>query len=298
MLNITMEQLLQAGVHFGHQKSRWNPKMKPFLFGIRNGIHIIDLRKTVEYLKESYEVMRNYAAKGAVILFVGTKKQIKDIIAEEARRAGVFWMSERWLGGTLTNFRTIRESVQKLRQIEKMFEDGTAEQLTKKERLILQKRREKLNTVLQGIREMERLPDIVYIVDTVTEKTAVAEARKLGIPVMGLIDSNADPDLVDYPIPGNDDAIKSVRIITAAIADAILEGKSGAHFGTAFAEPKDIEKSGEVIEQSGDVEQVAESEKTAEPTESEQEESAEQPTESESTEEEAKSEDESTGQGQ
>jgi len=293
MLNITMEQLLQAGVHFGHQKSRWNPKMKPFLFGIRNGIHIIDLRKTLECLKEAYEVMRNYAAKDAVILFVGTKKQIKDIIAEEAKRAGVFWMSERWLGGTLTNFRTIRESVQKLRQIEKMFEDGTAEQLTKKERLILQKRREKLNTVLQGIREMERLPDIVYIVDTVTEKTAVAEARKLGIPVMALIDSNADPDLVDYPIPGNDDAIKSVKLITAAIADAILEGKSGMHFGTAFAEPKDIEESGEVVEQSGDVEQSAESEKPAEPTESEQAESAEQVAESENAEEKAKSEGES-----
>ncbi len=302
MLNITMEQLLQAGVHFGHQKSRWNPKMKPYLFGIRNGIHIIDLRKTLELLKDAYEVMRNYAAKDAVILFVGTKKQIKDIIAEEAKRAGVFWMSERWLGGTLTNFRTIRESIQRLRQIEKMFEDGTAEQLTKKERLILQKRREKLNTVFQGIREMERLPDIVYIVDTVTEKTAVAEARKLGIPVMAIVDSNADPDLVDYPIPGNDDAIKSVRILTAAIADAILEGKSGAHFGTAFTEPADIEESGEVVEQAGEVEKAAEEkesaepEKAAEPEATEETESAEQVAGSENTEEKPKSEGESAEQ--
>ena len=278
MLNITMEQLLQAGVHFGHQKSRWNPKMKPFLFGVRNGIHIIDLRKTLQYLQQAYEVMRNYAARDAVILFVGTKKQIKDIIAEEAKRAGVFWMSERWLGGTLTNFRTIRESVQRLRQIEKMFEEGTVNQLTKKERLILQKRREKLNNVLEGIRDMERLPDIVYIVDTVHEKTAVAEARKLGKPVMAIVDSNADPDLVDYPIPGNDDAIKSVRLITSAIADAIIEGKSGT-FGSAFAETKteqQPEQAGEVVEQAGDVEEKPESE-----GQPEQQSEPEQPTEQE-----------------
>ncbi len=278
MLNITMEQLLEAGVHFGHQKSRWHPRMKPYIFGIRSKIHIIDLRKTIEKLKEAYEVMRRYAASGSIILFVGTKKQIKDIIAEEAQRAGVFWVSERWLGGMLTNFRTIRQSVQKLRQLERMFEDEQVmEQLTKKEINILRKKREKLETVLRGVREMERLPDIVYIVDTVHEKTAVAEARRLNIPIIGVVDTNCDPDLVDYPIPANDDAIKSVRLITSIMADAVLDGRSGGQIGSAFAreeqEPQPPE--GETVEAVGDTSETppeeSPGEKPEEPEEAEQE---------------------------
>ena len=253
MFNVTIEKLLEAGVHFGHQKSRWNPKMKPYIFGVRSRIHIIDLKKTLVRLKEAYEVIRRYAAQGATILFVGTKKQIKDVIESEAKRAEVFWVSERWLGGMLTNFRTIRQSVQKLRQIERMFEDGTVKQLTKKEANILAKRKEKLLKVLTGIREMTRLPDIIYIVDIAHEKTALAEARKLGIPVIAIVDTNCDPELVDYPIPGNDDAIKSVRLITSVLADAIIEGKTGAFVSTAFAEEERPAEVGEVVEQSGDV---------------------------------------------
>jgi len=253
MFNVTIEKLLEAGVHFGHQKSRWNPKMKPYIFGVRSRIHIIDLKKTLAGLKEAYEVIRRYAAQGATILFVGTKKQIKDVIESEAKRAEVFWVSERWLGGMLTNFRTIRQSVQKLRQIERMFEDGTVKQLTKKEANILAKRKEKLLKVLTGIREMTRLPDIIYIVDIAHEKTALAEARKLGIPVIAIVDTNCDPELVDYPIPGNDDAIKSVRLITSVLADAIIEGKTGAFVSTAFAEEEAPAEVGEVVEQSGDV---------------------------------------------
>jgi len=256
-----MEQLLEAGVHFGHQKSRWNPKMRPYIFGIRNGIHIIDLRKTLAQLQEGYEIMRKNSSRGNVILFVGTKRQIKDIIAEEAKRADVFWVSERWLGGTLTNFRTIRQSVQKLKQIEKMFEDGTVEQLTKKERNILATRRDKLNNVLEGIREMERLPDVMYIVDTVHEKTAVAEARKLGIYIIGLVDTNSDPDNVDFPIPGNDDAIKSVKLITTALADAVLDGRTAGQLGSSFKKRKTQQESaGETVEAVGDTSEQSEEE--------------------------------------
>ena len=263
MLNLTMEQLLEAGVHFGHQKSRWNPKMRPFIFGVRNSVHIIDLRKTLNQLGQAYDIIRDYASKGGVILFVGTKKQIKNIIEEEARRANVFWVSERWLGGTLTNFRTIRQSVQKLRQIEKMFEDGTVKQLTKKEANILDIKRKKLNKVLSGIRDMERIPDVMFVVDTIQEKTAVAEARKLGIYVMGIVDTNCDPDVVDFPIPGNDDAIKSVRILTSTIADAVLDGKSAGQLGSSFTKTEtDREKEqGETVESAGDT-----SEKTQEDT--------------------------------
>ena len=273
MLNLTMEQLLEAGVHFGHQKSRWNPKMRPFIFGVRNSVHIIDLRKTLNQLGQAYDIIRDYASKGGVILFVGTKKQIKNIIEEEARRANAFWVSERWLGGTLTNFRTIRQSVQKLRQIEKMFEDGTVKQLTKKEVNILDIKRKKLNKVLSGIRDMERIPDVMFVVDTIQEKTAVAEARKLGIYVMGIVDTNCDPDVVDFPIPGNDDAIKSVRILTSTIADAVLDGKSAGQLGSSFTKTEtDREKEqGETVESAGDTSEKTQEDTTSEGNEEQQE---------------------------
>jgi small subunit ribosomal protein S2 len=252
MFNVTVEQLLEAGVHFGHQKSRWHPRMKPFIFGIRSKIHIIDLRKSAEMLGKAYSAVRDSASKGETILFVGTKKQIKEIVADEARRANVFWVSERWLGGMLTNFRTIRQSVQKLRQIEKMFEDGTVSQLTKKESSILRVKQEKLNSVLGGVRDMERLPDLIFIVDTVHEKTAVEEANSLEIPVVAIIDTNADPESVNYAIPGNDDAIKSVRLLTSVIADAIIDGRSGGQLGAPA--PKELPKEeGEVVAAQGEI---------------------------------------------
>lgn len=256
MFNVTMEQLLEAGVHFGHQKSRWHPKMKPFIFGVRSKIHIIDLRKTIEMLKDAYEIMRSNSSQGKTILFVGTKRQIKDIISQEAQRAGAYWVSERWLGGMLTNFRTIRQSIQKLRQIERALEDGTAEQLTKKEANILHKRRDKLNTVLGGVREMERLPDVLFVVDAINEKTAVAEAKNLGIDVIAIVDTNCDPETIDYPIAGNDDAIKSVRLLTSIMADAILDGRSGGQLGSAFAHREAQKEQGkeEVIEVQGNTE--------------------------------------------
>lgn len=255
MLNITIEQLLEAGVHFGHQKSRWNPKMKPYIFGVRSKIHIIDLRKTMKLLKNAYETMRTYSAQGKSILFVGTKRQIKDIIAEEAQRAQVFWVSERWLGGMLTNFRTIRQSVQKLRQIERMFEDGTVERLTKKEVAILKKRHDRLMTILGGVKEMERTPDIMYIVDAINERTAVAEAKVLGVPVVAIVDTNCDPEVIDHIIPGNDDAIKSVRLITSIMADAVIEGRSGGQIGSSFAKREKIEEKeeGTVVEERGEI---------------------------------------------
>ncbi|MCD6595612.1 30S ribosomal protein S2 [bacterium] len=263
MLNLTMEQLLEAGVHFGHQKSRWNPKMRPFIFGVRNGVHIIDLRKTLKQLQQAYNIIRNYSSKGSLILFVGTKKQIKDIIAEEAQRANIFWVSERWLGGTLTNFRTIRQSVQRLRQIEKMFEDDTVKQLTKKEANILDTKRAKLNKVLSGIRDMERIPDVMFVIDVIQEKTAVAEAKKLGIYVMGIVDTNCDPDIVDFAIPGNDDAIKSVRILTSTIADAVLDGKSGGQLGSSFTQKEPEAAQGKTVESAGDTsEKIEQTEKS------------------------------------
>jgi len=256
MFNVTMEQLLEAGVHFGHQKSRWHPKMKPFIFGVRSKIHIIDLRKTIEMLKSAYEIMRSTSSQGKTILFVGTKRQIKDIVSQEAQRAGVFWVSERWLGGMLTNFRTIRQSIQKLRQIGRALEDGTAEQLTKKEANILKKRRDKLDAVLGGVREMERLPDILFVVDAINEKTAVAEAKNLGINVIAIVDTNCNPETIDYPIAGNDDAIKSVRLLTSIMADAVLDGKSGGQLGSTFAnrETQQEQKKEEVIEMQGEIE--------------------------------------------
>ncbi len=223
---ITMRELLEAGVHFGHQTRRWNPKMAPYIFTKRNGIHIIDLSKTIPLFKIAWEFVRDEVAKGADILFVGTKKQAQAIIEEQAQRCGAFYINERWLGGLLTNFQTVRKSIEKLKKLERMEAEGAFDILPKKEVVRLKKKKEKLEKYLKGIKDMEKIPDIIYVVDTVREELAVKEAKKLGIPVVAIADTNCDPDLIDYPIPGNDDAIKAINLITTKIADAVLEGKS------------------------------------------------------------------------
>ncbi len=223
---ITMRELLEAGVHFGHQTRRWNPKMAPYIFTKRNGIHIIDLSKTIPLFKIAWEYVRDEVAKGADILFVGTKKQAQAIIEEQAQRCGAYYINERWLGGLLTNFQTVRKSIEKLKKLERMEAEGAFDILPKKEVVRLKKKKEKLEKYLKGIKDMEKIPDIIYVVDTVREELAVKEAKKLGIPVVAIADTNCDPDLIDYPIPGNDDAIKAINLITTKIADAVLEGKS------------------------------------------------------------------------
>ena len=226
MGDITMKQLLEAGVHFGHQTSRWNPKMKPYIFGARNGIHIIDLQQTVTMFKELEAVVRDLAASGGHVLFVGTKKQAQDAIREEAERCGMYHVHNRWLGGTLTNFTTIRLSIDRLRKIEEMENNPKiVEALTKKEMLGLRREREKLELSLGGIKAMKKLPDAIFVIDPKQEEIAVKEARKLGIPVIAVIDTNCDPDMVDYKVPGNDDAIRAIRLFCASIADAVNEGK-------------------------------------------------------------------------
>jgi small subunit ribosomal protein S2 len=227
MSDISMKQLLEAGVHFGHQTSRWNPKMKPYIFGARNGIHIIDLQQTVAMFKDLEAVVRNIAASGGHVLFVGTKKQAQEAVREEAERCGMFHVQNRWLGGTLTNFSTIRQSIERLRKLEEMENDPKiVDALTKKEMLGLKREKEKLEQSLGGIKAMRKLPDAIFVVDPKQEEIAVKEARKLGIPVVAVIDTNCDPDLVDYKVPGNDDAIRAIRLFCSAIADAINEGKT------------------------------------------------------------------------
>jgi small subunit ribosomal protein S2 len=223
---ITMKELLEAGVHFGHQTKRWNPKMKQYIFGERNGIYIIDLGKTVKLFREAEEFVRSLAADGRTLLFVGTKRQAKDVIAEEAQRCGMFYVNERWLGGLLTNFSTIQRSLGRLRDLELMTTDGRYDTLSKKEIARNEKERRKLQKNLDGIRQMTRLPDAVFIVDTRKEKIAVDEARKLKIPVIGIVDTNCDPDEVDYPIPGNDDALRAIRLFISRVADAALSGRT------------------------------------------------------------------------
>ncbi len=223
---IELKDLLEAGVHFGHQTKRWNPKMKPFIFTARNGIYIIDLRKTLLSLNAACRKAREVAAEGKPILFVGTKKQAKGVIAEESQRANQFCITERWMGGMLTNFTTIRQSIKRLRDMERMREDGTFEKITKKERLKIDKEIEKLELVLGGIKDMGRLPGLVYVVDARKERIAVSEARKLGIPIIGVVDTNCDPDPIDFPVAGNDDAIKSISLLTHEVSSAIIEGMS------------------------------------------------------------------------
>jgi small subunit ribosomal protein S2 len=222
----TMTELLEAGVHFGHSRGRWNPKMAPFLYGVRQGIHIIDLNKTLFYLRQAYHFVADSVAQGAEVLFVGTKKQAKDIIKEEAERCGAHYVNERWVGGLLTNFATVRKSILKLQKLERMEAEGVFDVLPKKEVKALRKKMERLRKLYGGIINMKRLPDIIWVVDTVREHIAVQEAKKLGITVVAIADSNCDPDVIDYPIPGNDDAIKSIKLLTSKIADAVLEGKT------------------------------------------------------------------------
>jgi small subunit ribosomal protein S2 len=225
MPRVEVAELLAAGCHFGHLTRRWNPKMRAYIFMERNGIHIIDLMKTRILLEEACNAIANISAEGKRILFVGTKKQAKDVIREEAVRTGEFYVSERWLGGSLTNFTTIRKSVKRLTNIEKMESDGTFDKITKKEGLFLQREKEKLNNVLSGVVDMTRLPGALFVVDVKKEAIAVKEANRLNIPVFAIMDTNCDPDGIDYVIPANDDAIKSVQVITKAFADAVLEGK-------------------------------------------------------------------------
>jgi small subunit ribosomal protein S2 len=228
-----MKDLLEAGVHFGHQTKRWNPKMKPFIFGERNGIYIIDLGRTAKLYKEAADFLTTLASQGGTFLFVGTKRQAQDAIAEEAQRCGMFFVNQRWLGGLLTNFSTIQRSLARLRELEAMTTDGRYETLSKKEIARLDKERRKLAKNLDGIRGMNRLPDAVFVVDTRHEQIAVDEARKLKIPVVGVVDTNCDPDEVDYVIPGNDDALRSIRLFAAGIADAILAGRGMAEAAAA-----------------------------------------------------------------
>ncbi|RMD47690.1 MAG: 30S ribosomal protein S2 [Aquificota bacterium] len=238
---ITMRELLEAGVHFGHQVRRWNPKMAPYIFTKRNGIHIVDLAKTIPLFKVAWEYVRDEVAKGRDILFVGTKKQAQEIIEEQAQRCGAFYINQRWLGGLLTNFQTVRKSVDKLKKLERMETEGAFEILPKKEVVKIKKQKEKLERFLRGIKDMEKLPDVIYVVDTVREDLAVREAKKLGIPVVAIADTNCDPDLIDYPIPGNDDAIKAINLITTKIADAVLEGKTLREKELAAVETEGIE---------------------------------------------------------
>jgi small subunit ribosomal protein S2 len=222
---LAMKDLLEAGVHFGHQTKRWNPKMKPYIFGERSGIYILDLGKTVKLFKEAEDFVRRLAAEGKTVLFVGTKRQAQDVIAEEATRSGMFYVNERWLGGLLTNFTTIQRSIARLRDLEAMATDGRYEFMPKKEIARAEKEKRKLLKNLEGIRNMGRLPDALFVVDTRKEKIAVDEARKLKIPVIGIVDTNCDPDEVDFAIPGNDDALRSIRLFAARMADVILDGR-------------------------------------------------------------------------
>ncbi len=224
---ISMKQLLEAGVHFGHQTRRWNPKMKKYIFVERNGIYIIDLQKTVKKLEEAYDFMRQVGQDGGKVLFVGTKKQAQEAIKEEAERSGNYYINQRWLGGTLTNFGTIQKRVARMKEIEKMEENGTFDVLPKKEVIQLKKEHERLVKFLGGIRDMTAIPDVMFVVDPRKERIAVAEARKLNIPLVGIVDTNCDPDEIDYVIPANDDAIRAVKLLTAKIADALIESKQG-----------------------------------------------------------------------
>ena len=224
---VSMKQLLEAGVHFGHQTRRWNPKMARYIFTERNGIYIIDLQKTVKKLEEAYDFVKEVAANGETVLFVGTKKQAGDSVKEEAERAGVHYVNARWLGGMMTNFKTIQRRIKRLEQLRKMQEDGTFERLTKKEVIKLELEIEKLEKYLGGIKNMDKLPGALFIVDPRKERIAVAEAKKLGIPIVAIVDTNCDPDEIDYVIPGNDDAIRAVKLIASTMADAIIEGRQG-----------------------------------------------------------------------
>ena len=241
MAVVTMKNLLESGVHFGHQVKRWDPRMKKYIFAERNGIHIIDLQKTIAAIKDGYDEVRRVVASNKSILFVGTKKQAQQAVQKEAERCGMFYVNNRWLGGMLTNFSTIKKSLQRLKKIEKMEIDGTFENLTKKEIAGLQKEKAKLEKNLGGIKEMKELPGAVFIIDTHKEQLAVAEARRMGIPIIAVVDTNCNPEGIDYPIPGNDDAIRAVKLITGKMADAVIEGRQGQSGDAAEAPAEDAE---------------------------------------------------------
>ena len=244
---ISIKQLLEAGVHFGHHTRRWNPKMSEYIFTERNGIYIIDLQKTVKKFEEAYMFVRDIAAEGGNILFVGTKKQATDAIKEEALRCGMYYVNVRWLGGMLTNFKTIKKSIARLAQLKKMQEDGTFDLLPKKEVIKLKAQRDKLEKYLGGIKEMKKLPGALFVVDPRKEKIAILEAKKLGIPVVAIVDTNCDPDEVDYVIPGNDDAIKAVKLIVETIANAVIEGRQGVD--AVAAETEEAAEAEETVEE-------------------------------------------------
>ncbi|SFM31778.1 SSU ribosomal protein S2P [Gracilibacillus orientalis] len=242
MAVISMKQLLEAGVHFGHQTRRWNPKMKKYIFTERNGIYIIDLQKTVKKVEQAYNFVKEVAENDGTVLFVGTKKQAQESVKDEAIRSGMFFVNQRWLGGTLTNFETIRKRINRLKDIEKMEEDGTFEVLPKKEVVGLLKEKERLVKFLGGIKHMNKIPDVLFIIDPRKERIAVAEAHKLNIPIVGIVDTNCDPDEIDYVIPANDDAIRAVKLLTGKMADAILEAKQGEVTEEAAVEAEATEK--------------------------------------------------------
>jgi len=231
MSQIGMKELLEAGVHFGHQTRRWNPKMKDYIFIERSGIYIIDLQQTLKCIEEATETIREIARGGGRVLFVGTKKQAKDAIVQEALRCGMFYVSERWLGGMLTNFRTIRSNIKRLKDLDRMSQDGTYEKLSKKEVAQLEKQRLRLEKIFSGIKELDVLPKLLFIIDTKKEKIAVQEANKLKIPIVGIVDTNCDPDVIDYPIPGNDDAIRAIRLFCRMVGDTVIEGLQEASEG-------------------------------------------------------------------
>ena len=243
---ISMKQLLEAGVHFGHQTRRWNPKMAPYIFTERNGIHIIDLQKSVGKVDEAYKAVFDIANEGGTILFVGTKKQAQDAVKTEAERCGMYFVNERWLGGMLTNYQTIKKRIDRLRELERMQEDGTFDVLPKKEVIQLMNEKEKLEKYLNGIKDMPEVPGAIFIVDPRKERIAVKEAHKLGIPVVGIVDTNCDPDEIDFPIPGNDDAIRAVKLIASTISQAIIEAKQGQIEETTSTEEAAVEA--EVVE--------------------------------------------------
>ena len=248
MAVVAMKQLLEAGVHFGHQTRRWDPKMAEYIFQARNGIHIIDLQKTSKKLDEAYSFVKEQAEEGKTVLFVGTKKQAQECMKEAALKCGMYYVDQRWLGGMLTNFGTIKTRIQRLKDLETMAEDGTFDVLPKKEVILLKKEMEKLEKNLGGIKEMDKLPGVIFLVDPKKERIAILEAKKLGIPVVGIVDTNCNPEELDYPIPGNDDAIRAVKLIADVMANAVIEGKQGESFEPA-TEEQDVSEEVESMEQ-------------------------------------------------
>ncbi len=253
MAVVSMKQLLEAGVHFGHRTRRWNPKMKPYIYGERKGIYIVDLQKTLKLIEEAYEHVRNQAQEGATFLFVGTKRQAQQIVEEEAKRSGSFYVNSRWLGGLLTNFTTIKKRIEALKNFEEMEASGKLAALPKKEQSMINKRLDKLRKNLSGVKEMQKLPEVIFIVDPKQEEIAVAEANKLGIKVVGIADTNCDPDVIDFIIPGNDDAIRAIQLIVHTMADAILEGREGLDATAMASAAKDTPES---PEKTGDAEDI------------------------------------------